>query len=72
MTNQKKLFQSIQNITQVLNENKDLLTLLKQERLTLVSGVEDLEMDLEFKFGQMELDMKVKLKKFELFRPVER
>lgn len=59
LTNQKKLFQNIQNTTQVHNEKRDQSTLLKLGQLTKVSGVEDSEMGMEYKFGQMELGMKV-------------
>lgn len=59
LMNQKKQSLSILSTTPLLRENKDLLTPLKQELLILDNGLEDLEMDMESKFGQMEPGMKV-------------
>ena len=59
LMNQKKQSLSILNTTPLLRENKDLLIPSKQELLILDNGLEDLEMDMESKFGQMEPGMKV-------------
>lgn len=42
-----------------LKEKKDLFILLRQEQHILANGLEDLEMAMVFKYGQMEQDMKV-------------
>ena len=55
---QKKLFQNIQDTIQLPKERKDQLILLKQAQLIRVNGSVDSEMDKEFKFGQMEHDIK--------------
>jgi hypothetical protein len=56
----KKQYQGINTILQ-LKERKEALIHLKLVQHTLDSGLADLEMALEFRYGQMVLDMKVKL-----------
>ena len=54
----KKLFQNIQDTIQLPKERKDQHILLKQVQHIQVNGLEGSEMDKEFKFGQMEHDIR--------------
>lgn len=66
MKNQERLFKLIKNITLKLKEKRDLFISLKLEQPTLESGLEDLEMDLESKYGLMVLSMRGNGKTIEL------
>jgi hypothetical protein len=62
--NQKKQYQGSKSITQVHKEKIDLHILLKLELHILDSGLEVSEMGMAFKYGLMELDMRVIIQNF--------
>jgi hypothetical protein len=66
LMNRRRLCPGTRSTIHKPREKKDLLILLRQEPHTLGSGLEDLEMGLVFRYGQMELVMKVSGKITEL------
>ena len=66
LKNRGKLFHKAESTIQALKENEDRPINSKTELLTLESGLEDLEMATEHKFGQMVRNMKANGKTTEL------